>query len=78
MKVKHQDDASFCWVCHRRFHGILPKEHSGTFYEVPWGPFKEMFTNTQGQSDIVTRPLLISEMKNIVTAANGLFSTIVK
>ncbi len=33
---------------------ILPKEYSGTFYEVPWGLFKEMPTNTQGQSDIVT------------------------
>jgi hypothetical protein len=39
-----------------RFHGILPKEYSGTFYEVPWGLFKEMFTNTQGQSDIATHP----------------------
>jgi hypothetical protein len=38
----------------RRFHGILPKEHSGTVDEVPWGLFKEMLTNTQGQSDIVT------------------------
>jgi hypothetical protein len=30
----HQDEASCCWVCHGRFHGILPKEYSGTFYEV--------------------------------------------
>ncbi len=37
-----------------RFHGILPKEYSGTFYEVPWGLYKEMSTNTLGQSDIVT------------------------
>jgi len=43
-------------VCHGRFNGILPKEYSGPFYEVPWGLFKEMFTNTQGQSDIVTNP----------------------
>jgi len=43
-------------VCHGRFHGILPKEYPGTFYEVPWGLFKEMFTNTQGQSDMVTHP----------------------
>jgi hypothetical protein len=34
---------------------MLPKEYSGTFYEVPSGLFKEMPTNTQGQSDIVTR-----------------------
>jgi hypothetical protein len=47
-----QDDASCCWVCHGRFHGILPKEYSGTFHGLPWGLFKEMFTNTQGQSDI--------------------------
>jgi hypothetical protein len=49
-RFKHQDGASCCWMC----HGILPKEHSGTFYEVPWGLFKEMSTNTQVQSDIVT------------------------
>ncbi len=54
LKVKEQVDASCCCVCHGRFHGILPKEYSRTFYEVPLGPFKEMFTNTQGQSDIVT------------------------
>jgi hypothetical protein len=33
---------------------VLPKEYSDTFYEVPWGLYKEMSTNTQGQSDIVT------------------------
>jgi hypothetical protein len=49
-----KDDASCCWVCHGRFRGILPKEYAGTFYEVPWGLFKETFTSTQGQSDIVT------------------------
>jgi len=43
-------------VCHGRFQGILPREHSGTFYEVPWGLFKKMPTNAQGQSDIVTHP----------------------
>jgi hypothetical protein len=43
-------------VCHERFLDILPKEYPGTFYEIPWGLFKEMFTNTQGQSDIVTLP----------------------
>jgi len=45
-------------VCHGRFHDILPKEYSGTFYEVPWGLFKEMLTNTQGQSDIVIQRLI--------------------
>jgi hypothetical protein len=75
LKVKHQyDDASCCWVCHRRFHGFLPKEHSGAFYEVPWGLYKEM-SNTQGQSDIVNHKQ-ISEIKNIETAANGLLSTV--
>ena len=39
-------------MMHLRFHGILPKEYSVTFYEVPWGLYKEMSTNTQGQSDI--------------------------
>jgi hypothetical protein len=49
LKVSHQDDASFCSVCHRRCHGILPKEYSGTFYEVPWGTNKKkMFTNKKG------------------------------
>ncbi len=38
---------------HERFHGILPEEHSGTFYELPWGLHKGMFTDAQGQSDIV-------------------------
>jgi len=33
-------------------YGILPKVYYGTFYEVPWGIYKEMSTNTQGQSDI--------------------------
>ncbi len=56
LKFKLQDDASSCWVCHRRFHDILPKEHPGAFYEVPWGLYKGMFTNTRGQSDIVTHP----------------------
>ena len=54
LKVMQQEDASSCWVCHGRFHGILPKEYSGTFYGLPWGLYKEMSTNTQGQSDIVT------------------------
>jgi hypothetical protein len=56
-------------VCHGRFHGVLPKEHPGAFYDVPWGLCKEISTNNHGQSDI-------SEIKNIITAANGLFSKI--
>ena len=39
--------------CVMGFHGILPKEYSGTFYELQWGLHKEMSTNTQGQPDIV-------------------------
>jgi len=54
LKVMQQDDASCCWVCHGRFHGILPKEYSGTFHELPWGLYKGMSTNKQGQSDIIT------------------------
>jgi len=34
LRAKHQDDAYCCWVCHGRFHGILPKEYYGTFYEL--------------------------------------------
>ncbi len=45
---------SCCWVCHGRFHCILPKEHSGTFYALPLGLYKGMSTSTQGQQDIVT------------------------
>jgi hypothetical protein len=54
LKVKQQVDASCCWVCHGRFHGVLPKEHPWDFYDVPWGLYKEMSTNNHGQSDIVT------------------------
>jgi hypothetical protein len=39
--------------CRRRFHGILPKEYSRTFHELPWGLYKETPINTTGQSDIV-------------------------
>ncbi len=53
LKVKQQDDASCCLMCHGMFHGILPKEHSGIFYKLPKGLYKGMSTNTQGQSDIV-------------------------
>jgi hypothetical protein len=56
LKVNHKYVSSCCWVCHGRFRDILPKEYPGAFYEVPWGLFKEMFTNTQGHSDIVTHP----------------------
>ncbi len=55
LKAKHQDDDASCyWVSQIGFHCFMPKELSGTFYEVPWGLFKEMSNNTQGQSDIVT------------------------
>ncbi len=37
------------------FHDVLPKEHPGAFYDVPWGLYKVMSTNNHGQSDIVTR-----------------------
>ncbi len=53
-RLSNKSDSPCCWVCHGRFHDILPKEYSGTFYEVPWGLFKGMLTNTQGQSNIVT------------------------
>jgi hypothetical protein len=71
LKVKRQVDAACCWVCHGRFHDVLPKEQPGTFYDVPWGLYKEMPTNNRGQSDIVSH----TTNKNIVTAVNGLFST---
>jgi len=40
LKVKHQVDSSCCWVCH-----VLPKEHPGAFYDVPWGLYKELPSN---------------------------------
>jgi len=54
LKVKQQVDASCCWVCHGRFHDVLPKEHPGAFYDVPWGLYKGMSANNDGQSGIVT------------------------
>ncbi len=51
---KQQVDISCCWVCHGRFHGVLPKEHPGALYDVPWGLYKEMLTNIHGLSDVVT------------------------
>ncbi len=54
LKIRQQDDTSYWRVCHWRFHGILPKEYSGTFYQPPCGLYEEMRTNTQGQSDIVS------------------------
>jgi hypothetical protein len=54
LKVKQQVDASCYWVCHGRFHDVLPKEHPGAFYDIPWGLYKEMSTNNHGQSDIVS------------------------
>ncbi len=38
-----------------RFHDVLPKEHPGAFYDIPWGLYKQMSTNKHGQSDIVTQ-----------------------
>jgi len=35
-------------VWNGRFHGILPKEYSGTFYEVPWGLYGEIITIKPG------------------------------
>jgi len=43
-----------------------------TLYELPWGLFKEMLTNTQGQSDIVTRP---TNIRNKVYRFKQTFST---
>ncbi len=37
LKVKQQVDAACCWVCHGRFHDVLPKEHPRALYDVPWG-----------------------------------------
>jgi hypothetical protein len=62
------------WVCHGGFHDILHKEYSGTFYEVPWGLFKEMITNTHGRSDIVTYQTNI--WNKVSTMPKGLFTTV--
>jgi hypothetical protein len=42
-----------------RFHGILPKEYSRKFHGIPWGLYKEMPTDTMGQSDILTHSTYI-------------------
>ncbi len=49
---------------HGRFHGMLPKEYSGTFHWLPWGLYKEMPTNTQGQSDISIHKSQIRRVNN--------------
>ncbi len=36
---------------------VCPKEYPGTLYDLPWGLYKEMSTNTRGQSDIVTHSI---------------------
>jgi hypothetical protein len=36
------------------FHDVLPKEHPGALYDVPWGLYKGMSINNRGQSDIET------------------------
>ncbi len=54
LKFKQQVDAACCRVGHGRFHGVLPKEHPGALYGVPWGLYKMMPTNNHGQSDILT------------------------
>jgi hypothetical protein len=75
LKVKQQVDASCCWVCHGRFHGILQKnilEHSMKFHG----------DNIKGcllplmVSQILYLTQLKSEIKNILIATNGLLSTL--
>jgi hypothetical protein len=34
-------------------HDVLPKEHPGAFYDVPWVLYKEMSTNNHGQPEIL-------------------------
>ena len=45
-----------------------------TFYELPWGLYKGMPTNTQGQSDIVIHKTNI--WNKVSTMPKGLFTTI--
>jgi hypothetical protein len=59
-------------VCHGRFHVILPKEHPGTFH----GDYIKRCLLILGVSQILYLTQLISEIKNIVTAANGHLSTV--
>jgi hypothetical protein len=54
LKVKQQFDSSCCWVCHGRFHDIVPQECPGAFYDVPQGLYKGMSANNHCQSDGVT------------------------
>jgi hypothetical protein len=75
LKVKQQIDAICCWVYHGRFHDVLPKNilgHSMMFH----GDYIKRCLLTILVSQILYLTQLISEIKNIVTAANGLFSTL--
>jgi hypothetical protein len=74
LKVKQQFDVSCCWVCHGRFHGVLPKEHPGTFYGFH-GDYIKGYLLTLLASQMLELIQLISEIKYIVTAANVLLST---
>ena len=72
LKVMQQDDASCCWVCDGRFHGILPKEYSVTFH----GDYLKRCLLTHRVSQVLLLTRLISEIKYI--AAIGLFSKYVQ
>ncbi len=54
LKVKLQDDASCMLGVSLKVPWYSAKRTSWGIYEVPWGLYKGMSTNTQGQSDIVT------------------------
>jgi len=70
LKVKQQVDASCYWVCHGRFHDVLPKEHPGAFYD---GDYIKKCLLTIMVSQILYLAQLISEIKNIVNCCKRTF-----
>ncbi len=74
LKVKQQVDASCCWVCHR----VQRCSAKRTSWGILWcsmGLYKEMLLTIM-VSQILYLTQLISEIKNIVTADNRLFSAL--
>jgi len=75
LKVKQQVGASFSWVCHGRFHDVLPKEHP-EYSMMFHGDYIKICLLTIMVSQILYLTPFKSEIKNIITAANGLFITL--
>ncbi len=55
---------------HGRFHGVLPKEYLGTFYEVSWELLKEMFTNTHRFVFVLLSAVLLNDIMLSIVMSN--------